>query len=52
MEIIAAQQIDCILVPALEPFATGDIALVRDVLIEVDVFLQVACEMKARCANP
>ena len=41
MEIIAARQIDCILVPALEPFATGDVALVRDVLIEVDVFLEI-----------
>src|SRR2546423_15646756 len=39
LQIVAARQIDCVLVPSLEPFAARDVALVRDVCIEVDVFL-------------
>ena len=41
MRIVAARQIDCVLVPSLEPFAARDVALVRDVCIEVDVFLEI-----------
>jgi hypothetical protein len=41
LQIVAAGQIDCVFVPSLEAFGTGDVALVRDVLIEIDVFLQI-----------
>src|SRR6478672_6305729 len=41
LQIVAAGQIDRVLIPSLEALATSDVALVRDVLIKVDVFPEV-----------